>query len=208
MTTPNELNTSGTEAARRALHSVYMLQSEWHLIGKDTEASRRLWDELRNLEAFAARSERGDYTSSVAGGLAFIVHAKRHADVAADLLMEARSQAPDTWRGWYDDALNHIDITRKDLDRVANASAHVAGEAQPVIHQHGFAADNQRLRAINESLDKQLEEVTTECDNREVVIDKLVDLVLGANRAEWSSEYDYSKMLIKVEERMKALMQR
>ncbi|WP_242409088.1 hypothetical protein [Achromobacter xylosoxidans] len=57
------------------------------------------------------------------------------------------------------------------------ASAPVAGEAQPVIHQHGFAADNQRLRAINESLDKQLEEVMTERDEYHDMADKLANAI-------------------------------
>lgn len=61
--------------------------------------------------------------------------------------------------------------------RAAVASAPVAGEAQPVIHQHGFAADNQRLRAINESLDKQLEEVMTERDEYHDMADKLADAI-------------------------------
>lgn len=86
----------------------------------------------------------------------------------------------------------------------ALASAPSAGQ-QPIVHQHGFAADNQRLRAINESLDKQLEEVMTERDNREDVIDKLLDIVLGADRSEWSSEYGYGHAVIEVEERMHAL---
>lgn len=93
----------------------------------------------------------------------------------------------------------------KDIARAALASAPSAGQ-QPIVHQHGFAADNQRLRAINESLDKQLEEVMTERDNREDVIDKLLDIVLGANRSEWSSEYDYGHAVIEVEERMHALV--
>ena len=56
-------------------------------------------------------------------------------------------------------------------------SAPVAGEAQPVIHQHGFAADNQRLRTINESLDKQLEEVMTERDEYHDMADKLANAI-------------------------------
>lgn len=42
-------------------------------------------------------------------------YALAHADTAADLLMRAHEQAPETWRGWYDDALVHIDIARKAL---------------------------------------------------------------------------------------------
>lgn len=61
--------------------------------------------------------------------------------------------------------------------RTALASAPVAGEARPVIHQHGFAADNQRLRAINESLDKQLEEVMTERDEYHDMADKLANAI-------------------------------
>ncbi|WP_343499695.1 hypothetical protein [Achromobacter denitrificans] len=64
---------------------------------------------------------------------------------------------------------------RREADRPA--SAPVSGEAQPVIHQHGFAADNQRLRAINESLDKQLEEVMTERDEYHDVADKLAEAI-------------------------------
>lgn len=67
------------------------------------------------------------------------------------------------------DILDHADR--------ALASAPVAGEAQPVIHQHGFAADNQRLRAINESLDKQLEEVMTERDEYHDMADKLANAI-------------------------------
>ncbi|WP_223306433.1 hypothetical protein [Achromobacter insolitus] len=69
-------------------------------------------------------------------------------------------------------------ITRLMRDHdAALASAPVAGEAQQVIHQHGFAADNQRLRAINESLDKQLEEVMTERDEYHDVADKLANAI-------------------------------
>lgn len=70
------------------------------------------------------------------------------------------------------------ELAKRGLDRCAAlASAPVAGEAQPVIHHHGFAADNQRLRAINESLDKQLEEVMTERDEYHDVADKLADAI-------------------------------
>jgi len=84
------------------------------------------------------------------------------------------------------------------------ASAPATGP-QPVIHHHGFASDNQKLRAINESLDKQLDEVMTERDNHEDYIDKLLDIVLGAERTEWSSAYDHSDALVEVEERIHAL---
>lgn len=63
--------------------------------------------------------------------------------------------------------------------RAALASAPVAVGAQPVIHQHGFAADNQRLRAINESLDKQLEEVMAERDDFHDMADKLANAIAG-----------------------------
>ena len=89
----------------------------------------------------------------------------------------------------------------------ARAALKNAPAANPAatIHQHGFAGDNQRLRAINESLDKQLEEVMTERDDRTDTIDKLLDLVQGKDRPEWSSAYDYGDALIQVEDHMHAL---
>lgn len=66
-------------------------------------------------------------------GASVIAHAKKHADVAASLLMEAHKQAPDTWRGWYDDALNHIDIARKDLDLASMASAPASKPKRPPV---------------------------------------------------------------------------
>ena len=70
------------------------------------------------------------------------------------------------------------------------ASAPVAGEAQPVIHQHGFASDNQKLRAINESLDEQLEEVMAERDDYHDWADELSEAIaahLGVEIGEHSS---------------------
>ncbi|MFY2037438.1 hypothetical protein ACOTDT_32770 [Achromobacter xylosoxidans] len=72
----------------------------------------------------------------------------------------------------------------------ALASAPVAGEAQPVIHQHGFASDNQKLRAINESLDEQLEEVMAERDDYHDWADELSEAIaahLGVEIGEHSS---------------------
>jgi len=69
------------------------------------------------------------------------------------------------------------DGTVTTVDPADMASAPVAGEAQQVIHQHGFAADNQRLRTINESLDKQLEEVMTERDEYHNMADKLANAI-------------------------------
>lgn len=64
------------------------------------------------------------------------------------------------------------------LEKYASARAStVAGEAQPVIHQHGFASDNQKLRAINESLDKQLEQLVTERDEYHDMADKLANAI-------------------------------
>ncbi|KNE23849.1 hypothetical protein [Achromobacter spanius] len=86
----------------------------------------------RNVETRIAAELAALASAPVASDSGVIAHAKKHADVAASLLMDARKQAPDTWRGWYDDALNHIDIARKDLERANMSSAPVAGEAQPV----------------------------------------------------------------------------
>ena len=101
------------------------------------------------------------------------------------------------------DALNWVDdfIARCNRDdrgscesvnvlRRALASAPVAGEAQPVIHQHGFASDNQKLRAINESLDEQLEEVMAERDDYHDWADELSEAIaahLGVEIGEHSS---------------------
>lgn len=52
-----------------------------------------------------------------------VKYALAHADTAADLLMRAHQQAPETWRGWYDDALVHIDIARKALSAIATRPA-------------------------------------------------------------------------------------
>lgn len=49
--------------------------------------------------------------------------------------------------------------------------------AQPSIHQHGFAGTNQRLRAVNESLDKQLDEVMTERDEYHDMADRLAQAI-------------------------------
>ena len=76
-----------------------------------------------------------------------------------------------------------------------------------VVHQHGFAKENQRLRTINESLDKQLDDVMRECDRRDEIINDLCDAVLGTDRHEWSSMYFFEDAVREVEERMEALAQ-
>ena len=53
--------------------------------------------------------------------------------------------------------------------------------------------------------DKAIDEALKERDDREEIIDKLLDRVLGADRAEWSSAYDYSDALIEVEDYMHGL---
>lgn len=55
------------------------------------------------------------YTAPAAAQAQPVAYAKQHADVAAQLLMDAHAKAPETWRGWYDDALTHIDIARRAL---------------------------------------------------------------------------------------------
>lgn len=54
--------------------------------------------------------------------------------------MDAHTQAPETWRGWYDDALVHIDIARKSLADLAAQPQ----EAAPVAQ--GDAEDAARYR--------------------------------------------------------------
>jgi len=62
-------------------------------------------------------------------------HAKTNADVAAQFLMDAHAKRPETWLGYYDDALVHIDTVRKDLDAMlltATRTQPQADAAEPV----------------------------------------------------------------------------
>lgn len=93
-------------------------------------------------------------------------------------------------------ALQHLKQVRGYLEKL--------GAQEPVVHQHGFAKENATLRTINESLDQQLEEVMRERDERDDVIDKLLDIVLGEDRYEWSSHYGFADAIVEVEERMNA----
>ena len=102
---------------------------------------------------------------------------------------------PAAWGSAINDAGDgHVDLysaeQMQEYARAALASAPVAGEAQPVIHQHGFASDNQKLRAINESLDEQLEEVMAERDDYHDWADELSEAIaahLGVEIGEHSS---------------------
>jgi len=78
--------------------------------------------------------------------------------------------------------------------------------AQPVqasdaaIHQHGFARANNYLQTINESLDKQLEEVMSERDERDDVLASIAHLI----DAEFTSEYGIRELVADLEERLAA----
>lgn len=52
---------------------------------------------------------------------AVVEHALQHARVAAQLLMDAHAARPETWLGFYDDALVHADIAIKDLENLRAA---------------------------------------------------------------------------------------
>lgn len=52
--------------------------------------------------------------------------------------------------------------------------------------------------------DREIEQLIRERDDREGVIDKILDIALGSDRREWSSLYGYSEAIEEVEERMAA----
>ena len=119
-------------------------------------------------------------------------------DIAYTAFMQAKQANTEDGGAsdWFNDTkpvvVRAIAKLRKDLmeDRAALASAPVAGAARPVIHQHGFASDNQKLRAINESLDEQLEEVMAERDDYHDWADELSEAIaahLGVEIGENSS---------------------
>jgi hypothetical protein len=57
-------------------------------------------------------------TGSISVPLEVLTHALQHVKTASQLLFEAHAARPDTWLGFYDDALVHADITVKDLERL------------------------------------------------------------------------------------------
>lgn len=80
-------------------------------------------------------------------------------------------------------------------------------QAEPVAtvtQQYGFAGDNRRLRVINESLDKQLEGVMAERDDRDDVLARIAGLI----DAEFSSAYGFSDLVSDLEERLAAPAER
>lgn len=83
-----------------------------------TDGSRCLSGCLANEPCYLAKSTTPTAQAAPAAGAVAgpdVRYALAHADTAADLLMRAHEKAPETWRGWYDDALVHIDIARKAL---------------------------------------------------------------------------------------------
>ncbi|KDD31131.1 hypothetical protein, partial [Bordetella bronchiseptica] len=82
-------------------------------------------------------------------GLASLLLSKLRAPVADERALPPMPKPAVLWHSdftnqtYYGYTADHM----RAYARTALASAPVAGEARPVIHQHGFAADNQRLRA-------------------------------------------------------------
>lgn len=74
----------------------------------------------------------------------------------------------------------------------------VAQPSEPVVHQYGFARANLYLQTINESLDKQLEEVMAERDARDDVLASIAHLI----GAEFTSAYGFSDLVSELEERL------
>lgn len=80
------------------------------------------------------------------------------------------------------------------------ATQPVAPTEQAVVHQHGFAASNQTLRTINNSLDKQLEEVMQERDERDDVLASIAHLI----DREFTSAYGFADLVSELDERLAA----
>lgn len=99
------------------------------------------------------------------------------------------------------------DVVLELIRQIESLRSALAQQGEPVVHHHGFSKTNQHLRAINESLDKQLDEVMRERDHREEIINQLCDAVLGPDRYEWSSMHFFEDAVREVEERMAALAQ-
>lgn len=93
-------------------------------------------------------------------------------------------------------------------DRVNAARAWLLGAQEWCSHHTKYRQVSDLLGELQEQVeytDNVLSQVLKERDLREEIIDKLLDLVLGENRPEWSNMYDFSDALIDVECKMKEL---
>lgn len=64
---------------------------------------------------------------------------------------------------------------------------------------HAAAAELHHLQARNEQLEKSESDLITERDYRDEIIDLMADVVLGTDRAEWSSSYDFMDAVKEIE---------
>lgn len=93
-------------------------------------------------------------------------------------------------------------------DRVNAARAWLLGAQEWCTHHTKYQQVCDLLGELQEKVeytDDALDEVLKERDLREEIIDKLLDLVLGENRPEWSNMYDFNDALTDVECKMKQL---
>lgn len=93
-------------------------------------------------------------------------------------------------------------------DRVNAARAWLLGAQEWCSHHTKYRQVSDLLGELQEQAeyaDNALSQVLKERDLQEEIIDKFLDLILGENRPEWSSMYDFEDALIDVECKMKEL---
>ena len=70
---------------------------------------------------------------------------------------------------------------------------------------HAAAAELHHLHARNEQLEKSESDLIAERDYRDEIIDRMANAVLGTDRAEWSSSYNFMDAVKEIEDHIAKL---
>jgi hypothetical protein len=149
----DEINGAWLENADPEKVDVTMIQAELRRLHAENRVLKDANDNFAiahdRLHAQVAALTQGAAERAVPGG--DVKYALAHADTAADLLMRAHERAPETWRGWYDDALVHIDIARKALAASPAQPAPEPAEIENLRKALQFYADGEHFIKSDDS---------------------------------------------------------
>ena len=98
--------------------------------------------------------------------------------------------------------MTHLNTKQPDALRLADC---LEGYATTPWTREVVAAELRHLQARNEQLEKSESDLIAERDYRDEIIDRMANVVLGADRAEWSSSYNFMDAVKEIEDHIAEL---
>ena len=100
------------------------------------------------------------------------------------------------------EAMTHLNTKQPDALRLADC---LEGYATTPWTREVVAAELRHLQARNEQLEKSESDLIAERDYRDEIIDHMANAVLGTDRAEWSSSYNFMDAVKEIEDHIAEL---